>query len=520
MLTAVLLASAFPLQAEASSLLRLDGTNCVFTYPAFDVGDAIRLTNVSEINTSDRFFTMDYTADDENAVVYGQTTLTLLTSGLLYANRWNGNRDGSGTNVEKTLWANNVVNEPSTKNIGCTLTLSEPGYYQIPFGVGGSYYMFSVEVRPAAADYATYLKGLIAQYGVLPQFSQNSFPMCDESIAKGVFYAGLKDFDGNGSNELVVMYNKGYVPEHDFDDLGVVYEVWSDQSGSLKMLYSNADNRGLPYRMSDSGALASIGLIQSDGKQYMHLRVSGSSIYYKDLTDELYTIIDGKWQKTHTLVLKTAYEDEDGPIEPITTYTVDGAPITEAQYIRSYSDLAAGETTLISSLDNDYKLHIAVPDYRAGVLAAAQSLSGAKTTRPSAASVLVDGRSVQFQAYEIENNNYFKLRDIAAVISGTSRQFDVEWDSAQNAIKLISGNAYTAVGGELATASSGYTGSVMQSKSSVLLDGKAVSLTAYTIADNNYFKLRDLAQTLHFDVRWDAAAGTIIIDTTQDYSAQ
>ena len=132
----------------------------------------------------------------------------------------------------------------------------------------------------------------------------------------------------------------------------------------------------------------------------------------------------------------------------------------------------------------------------------------------------MDGKRVQFQAYEIENNNYFKLRDIAAAISGTARQFNVEWDSAQNAIKLTSGAAYTKVGGELTITGSSGGGSVPQNKSSLLLDGKSINLTAYTIAGNNYFKLRELGQVLHFDVRWDSAMGAILIDTTQDYSNQ
>jgi hypothetical protein len=516
LLTAVLAVSILPLHTQASSLLRLDGTDCVFTYPG--VGEAIRLTNVSEINTSERFSTLENNSVDENAVVYGSTTLTLLKSGLLYANRWNGNRTMSGNQVEKTLWANNTLREPSAKNIGSTLTLSEPGYYQIPFSIGGDTYTFSVEVRVAVPDYAGYLQTLIAEYGILPQLPDNSLPKYKKSNTTGLFYAGLADFDGNGTQELVVLYYKDYRPDDDLDDLGVVYEIWSQQSGALRMLYSNADDRGFPYRMSDSGALASIGLIQSDGKQYLHLRVSGSSSFSKDLSDTLFTLINGKWQKTHTLMVDTFYPEE-GNTEPKTTYTVDGAPITEAEYLRAFTDISRGETLLISSLDDDNKLHIGVPDYRTTLLAFINSLSSTKTANPSTASVLVDGKPVQFQAYEIENNNYFKLRDIAAAISGTPRQFNVEWDSAQNAIKLLSGTAYAKVGGEL-TIGNSTGGSVPQNKSSLLLDGKAVSLTAYTIAGNNYFKLRELGQALHFDVRWDGASGTILIDTAQDYTGQ
>jgi len=400
------------------------------------------------------------------------------------------------------------------------LTLSEPGYYQIPFSVGGDTYTFGVEVRVAAPDYASYLQTLTEKYGILPQFTGNSFPMCEESAARGLFHAALTDFDGDGTQELLVLYYKGYVLENDIDDLGVVYEVWSRRDGALKMLYSNADDRGLPFRMSDSGALASIGLIQSDGKQYLHLRVNGSSPYSTSLTDELFTVINGKWQKTHTLMVETVYPDEDGNTNQKTAYTVDGAPITESEYLKAFTDITRGETQLISSLENDYKLHISTQDYSAKVESFISSLSGTKTANPSDASVLVDGKPVQFQAYEIDNNNYFKLRDIAAAISGTARQFNVEWDSAQNTIRLLTGAAYAPVGGELAITGSPFVGSVMQSKSSLLLDGKPISLTAYTIADNNYFMLRELGQALHFDVRWDGASGTILIDTTQDYSFQ
>ncbi|PKM73598.1 MAG: hypothetical protein CVU91_04760 [Firmicutes bacterium HGW-Firmicutes-16] len=517
LLTAVLIVSILPLQANASSLLRLDGTDCVFNYPG--IGDAISLTNVSEMNTSDRFCTFEVNTADENAVVYGQTTLTLLKSGLLYANHWNGNRTWSGKQVEKTLWANNVLREPSAKNIGSTLTLTEPGYYQIPFDVGGDSYTFSVEVRVAAPDYASYLKTLISTYGILPQLTGNSLPMLEKTNMRGLFYAGLADFDGNGTQELVVLYYKDYKPNEDLDDLGIVYEVWSQQNGELRMLYSSADDRGLPYCMSDSGALASIGLIQSDGKQYLHVRNHGSSSCSQELTDTLFSVIDGKWQKTHTLMVDTVYPEE-GDTTPRTSYYEDGAVITEEAYLQAFSKLSRETTVFISSLDNDSKLHISIADYRTKLQDFIASLNVTKTAMPSTASVLVDGTRVQFQAYTIENNNYFKLRDIAAAISGTARQFNVEWDSIQNSIKLISGTAYTKVGGELVTTGTVVSGSVPQNKSSLLLDGEAVNLTAYTIAGNNYFKLRDLGQALHFDVRWDGTAGTILIDTTQDYSNQ
>jgi len=43
----------------------------------------------------------------------------------------------------------------------------------------------------------------------------------------------------------------------------------------------------------------------------------------------------------------------------------------------------------------------------------------AVTAIPTASTVLVDGQNIAFDAYNIDGNNYFKLRDIAYVINCT-----------------------------------------------------------------------------------------------------
>lgn len=61
----------------------------------------------------------------------------------------------------------------------------------------------------------------------------------------------------------------------------------------------------------------------------------------------------------------------------------------------------------------------------------------------------VDGKSVSLCAYEIGGSPYFKLRDIAAALSGTRKQFDVTWDQASGETTILSASAYTPVDGEL-----------------------------------------------------------------------
>lgn len=136
---------------------------------------------------------------------------------------------------------------------------------------------------------------------------------------------------------------------------------------------------------------------------------------------------------------------------------------------------------------------------------------------PNRSTVLVNGEAVAFDAYTINQNNYFKLRDLAKVLSGTGKQFEVTWDGSKNAINMTSGQPYTTVGGEMVQGD-GTDKTAGLNASIIYLNGQPIQLTAYTINQNNYFKLRDIGTTFNFDVTWDGARNTIIIDTTKGYT--
>ncbi len=135
---------------------------------------------------------------------------------------------------------------------------------------------------------------------------------------------------------------------------------------------------------------------------------------------------------------------------------------------------------------------------------------------PTAAKVIINGKTVDFEAYNIYDNNYFKLRDVAKAITGTEKQFEVTWNGEKNLINLVSNKAYTTVGGELALGDGVQKKGVLCS-SAIMKDCKECHLTAYTINDNNFFKLRDLGELFDFGVDWDGT--NIIIDTSKSYIA-
>ena len=139
---------------------------------------------------------------------------------------------------------------------------------------------------------------------------------------------------------------------------------------------------------------------------------------------------------------------------------------------------------------------------------------------PTASKVTVDGQSKAFEAYNINDNNYFKLRDIAYVLNGTDASFSVGWDGAANSIALVKGEAYAPTGSEMKVSGTKDIKDAVASNSSILIDGVKAALKAYNINGNNYFKLRDLGNALGFNVGWDNASQTISITSEPSAAAK
>lgn len=142
------------------------------------------------------------------------------------------------------------------------------------------------------------------------------------------------------------------------------------------------------------------------------------------------------------------------------------------------------------------------------------------TATPTSAAVVVDGEKVVFDAYNINGENYFDVRDLAYTLADTDEVFEVYWQDnvAGTIVTLTSGKAYTANGTEMEAPGTAAKESTAGSWT-VYLDSKMVSIGSYIIDGKGYFKLRDLASAMDFAVAWDGAAETIVVDTTKGYTA-
>lgn len=135
------------------------------------------------------------------------------------------------------------------------------------------------------------------------------------------------------------------------------------------------------------------------------------------------------------------------------------------------------------------------------------------TAIPTSSPLIVNGEQTMLDAYNINNNNYFKIRDIALMLNNSNKQFNIEWDNSKNAINIVYDKNYSPVGGELTLSKSKHVKGAILSKSEIYLDGNKIELTAYNIGNNNYFKLRDLAEYIDFNVSWESTTNSIIINT-------
>lgn len=134
--------------------------------------------------------------------------------------------------------------------------------------------------------------------------------------------------------------------------------------------------------------------------------------------------------------------------------------------------------------------------------------------RVSSQPLTVDGEAVEIQAYNIGGGNFFKLRDVAMMLSGTDARFSVGYDADARAVTARRGEAYTAIGGEL-TSGEDKSASCVLSDQSISVDGEKLDVTVYNIGGSNYFMLRDLGSALGFSVEYDAETRTVLVSTKQ-----
>ncbi len=123
----------------------------------------------------------------------------------------------------------------------------------------------------------------------------------------------------------------------------------------------------------------------------------------------------------------------------------------------------------------------------------------------------VDGAAQTCEVYNIGGSNYFKLRDIALLLSATNSRFDVGYDEKTRTAAVTTGAVYHPDGSELILRGD-LSATAQKSSQDLLIDGVLRDdLDAWNIGGNNFFRLRDLGGALNFDVDYDEATRTMLV---------
>lgn len=332
-----------------------------------------------------------------------------------------------------------------------------------------------------AKAYLDQIVTLQNQYGKAAARADDGF----SGLLTGLSMAKLVDMDGDGTPELYC--GAGLEGQH---------------------MYSYADGKiyalNIPESVSNFATDVSpcADFYVDDTKAYLvdgHEIMNGFPVKY--LTKQGRKIVTA-------LTYTDAIDDDTGNH----ICTLNGESVTYHELSAAQVDFTKGMTwEHYSFWDSQYN----VPEVRSARASLQDTITSLrKLTNPTAHvsrhKVTLNGAKADLAAYTINRNNYFKLRDLAKALKGLDSEFEVKWNAAQQRIDLTSRTAYTPVGGKQTALPAGNKAASL-TNASVYLDGKPLSLTAYSIDGNNYFKLRDLGDALGFGVDWNADTMTMIL---------
>lgn len=291
----------------------------------------------------------------------------------------------------------------------------------------------------------------------------------------------LVDFENDNVPELLVIYGDGYHQEETYSYFDYWRcEVWRWNGKAVERVF----NHRVDYEPGYS-------LVKVDGRIYLTDHPVGVTTY-------IYGMQNHKLKQVKYLMGAQSVGD------PV---MIDDRLVTYEEYRAERDRWMKNEEVLV-----DFTLQDAIQLF--------YQLSQRYAT-PSSAKLKVDGKYYTLDSYTIEGNNYFKLRDIAQLMVGTSKEASVQGDASGVRIGLsidpvVDDDVYVSTGSELKRTNLKPTMATRQITENYSRNviGRSVSY-AYTFNGYKYFSIRELGYLFDFDVQWDNAEKTIVIDTTK-----
>lgn len=129
--------------------------------------------------------------------------------------------------------------------------------------------------------------------------------------------------------------------------------------------------------------------------------------------------------------------------------------------------------------------------------------------------ILLNGRSIQLSGYNINNSNYYKIRDVAYLLNGSEKQFDMIYDIEKKAIIMQLGKSYLGRESNNEASLLGHI-NIEEKEMPLYIQDKQYQLSGYMINDNTYVKIRDIAMLLEIEIGWSNETKELSIVTKSE----
>lgn len=204
----------------------------------------------------------------------------------------------------------------------------------------------------------------------------------------------------------------------------------------------------------------------------------------------------------------------------VTPYGAEGANISVFANSGAYQAVNSGKTSSGISLKeglNEIKVMVTSGSSIKTYCLSVYRQPAATKYQVSSQKVILNGTPKDLYAVNINGNNFIKLRDIAYLLNGTSKQINISFNTSTNAAYLASRTAYTSMDGSENTAIK--LANPQISAQSFYLDNASIYPVAYNINRNNFVNLRQLCAVLDIGLTYSSATNTITLNTANSYTA-
>jgi len=149
------------------------------------------------------------------------------------------------------------------------------------------------------------------------------------------------------------------------------------------------------------------------------------------------------------------------------------------------------------------------------------------TVLPKTNTVFVDNNSFNFNTYDIDGTSYYRIRDIAQILGGTKKKFEIYWDSENKSMHFHTGMEqhdltdenpdeadHIAPANEISAESN--LEAIVTAPPSPLktyVNGEEACFIYYEADGYNYLSMEDISRILNLSVTIEPASGYIAINT-------